>query len=139
MATTESDTYVHTRSRHYALPVWVHGGGGHADRDLAPLLQRRVDELLQLVLVGDVAGHGHRLAAVLRPLLVDLGRDGVAHVRLAARYDDLGARLGHARCDGLADALGRTGHDRDLPAPIQETHLPSPSFAVPIMAPPHKP
>src|SRR3546814_2361974 len=55
-----------------------------------------------------------------------------------SRYDDLGARLGHARCDGLADALGRTGHDRDLPAQIEETHLPARSFGVPMMATPYR-
>src|SRR5262249_53708115 len=90
---------------------------------LAELLVGLVHQHLELFLVVDVARNRHcDLAATL---LVDVARNLFAGVGLAAGDHDLGAVLGHAVGDRLADALGRTGDQRHFSRKIEEVHFPS--------------
>ena len=52
-----------------APEVGVHGGVAHQHIDLPPVLAGAVHQQLQLLLVGDVAGDGHGLAALGLDLL----------------------------------------------------------------------
>ncbi|MNR47497.1 hypothetical protein D3C85_1666030 [compost metagenome] len=55
-------------------------------------------------------------------LFIDGAGDLFAGPGLARRDDDAGAVLGQTFGDGLADALGRAGDDRDLAAQIEQFH-----------------
>ncbi len=81
-------------------------------------------QLLELFLVVDVAGDGG--CDLFAAFLVDVGGDLLAGIGLAAGDNDLGAVLGEAMDDGLADALGRAGDERDLAAQIEQNSWISP-------------
>ena len=75
-----------------------------------------VNQVLQILLAGDVAGdHGCLTAAV-----ADRGGHGLARIGLAAGYHDLGAMLCQAFGDGTANAFAGTGNDRDLAGEVEQ-------------------
>jgi hypothetical protein len=76
--------------------------------------------MLQLFFVVDVAGDRHGDLCAAR--LVDVGRDLVARIGLAARDDDFRAVLRQAMDDRFADAFGGTGHECNLAAQIEQIH-----------------
>src|ERR1700738_1347589 len=79
-------------------------GEEHVDRAVVPL--GLGDEMADVGFLGDVAGHGDTL---------DILGDGLQADRAAAGHDHaLGALLGVAPRDRLADAARRAGDDTDL-------------------------
>ena len=91
----------------------------HDDVAVAEGIDRRLDDAVAEVGLGDVAVAGHRLAAHL----LDLG-DGLLRRRLVDVVDHhLGAVAHQAQRDLPADAATRAGDDRHLA--IHLTHLTS--------------
>ena len=89
----------------------------HDDMAVAERVDRRLDDAIAEVGLGDVAVAGHRLAAHLD----DLG-DGLLRRRIVDIVDhDAGAVAHQTQRDFLADAASRTGDDRHLA--IHLTHV----------------
>jgi hypothetical protein len=105
------------------------------DVDLAERLLGLVDQVLQVVLGGDVGRDGDGAAP---PCFgVEAGGDLFAGPGLARRDHHLGAMLGHPLGDGLADAARRAGDDRHLAGEVEEAHgaLPKRLFEAPTPPP----
>src|SRR5262249_13987379 len=71
---------------------------------------------------------GDRDRRALPVPVIDLLCDGVADIGLARGDHDLGAVLGHALGDRLADAFGRTGDDGDFSLHVEQAHGLLPDF-----------
>jgi len=84
--------------------------------DAAPLLDRGVDQPLQLFLAPDVAGVRDRFAAASANGLDDF----LAGIEFAARDHDPGAVLREPFGDRAADAATGSGDERDLAAQIEQ-------------------
>ena len=82
--------------------VGVHRGVLDQDVNAAALCRGLVHQVLQLLLVADMAGDDDRLPA----LGLDAVCNRLARVGLAAGDDDGGTVLRHAGGDGEADTLG---------------------------------
>ena len=106
---------------HLRAEIGVEGRVADEHVDSAPLCARLCHEILQLLLVVDVAGDGD--GDFLAALLVDLFGHPVAGVRFAARDHDLGAVLRESPHDRLADALRGAGDKRHFAAQIEQIHV----------------
>ena len=80
------------------------------DVDVSELVVGRVDEPVQLVPVGDVAGVGQCAPA---GRLLDLVRGGSAIVELARRDDDICTRLGKPLHHRATESAAAAGDERD--------------------------
>ena len=77
------------------------------DVDLAGLLQRRVEQTVDLGLVGELAGHGYDLDAGA----FELGGERLGVGQLTAVQDEVGTELGEALTDVSADPAARAGDE----------------------------
>ena len=97
--------------------VGVDGGVAHEHINLSEGVHCFVHEGLQLILVADVAWHRDGGTGKRR---VDLIGDLFTRIGFAAGHHHVGAVLGHAIGDGLADALGGPGDDGRFAAEIEQ-------------------
>ena len=99
---------------------------GVADQrvDAAEALPGAIGQGLQLPGLIDVAGDGHRLAAIG----ADVRRHWLARFEAAAGNDDFGAVFGKSPDDGFANAPARTGHQRDLASQVKQAHFTFPLY-----------
>ena len=105
---------------HRGAVVGIDRGVADRDVDASPLLARLVDQGLQGFLLGDARRDRDRLAGAIRARGVDLRRNGIAGLGLAARDDDLRAVGGKLLRDRPADPPGRTGDDGDLTGQVEQ-------------------
>ena len=98
--------------------VGIDGCVAHEAVDPAESLHGLLDEMVELVDMGDIAGHRCGFTAC-RP---DLADDLFTGIDLAAGYHDHRAGFGHSQGDGAAYSPGTTGDNSHLPRQIEQPH-----------------